>query len=162
MPHIMNALDKPVTVKVFGNYITFSPRQIKYIANENMALKMNMDHGGEGLVSFPDEAMEFDKNGPEFKKVVSEKIREGKQKRVKLLKQIVHNLEVSLQRDLDIAGIKTSAATFASEGELAALKELAQFKSVEQDEEAFRAEEWEKLRKQVDGNLIKPNTGKNS
>lgn len=153
MPHVMNALDKPVTVKCFGNYISFTPRQIKYVANENMALKISIDNRDDGLVSFPEEAMEMDKNGPEFKRIIAEKRKEGLNNYIRKLTQVVRNLEISVQKDLDIKNIKGSIATYASDGELAAMRELAQLKSTEENQEALKTEEYEKLREQASKHL---------
>lgn len=146
----MNALNKPVTVKVFGNHISFNPRQIKSITNQNMADKMHMDLGYEGLIGFPEEAMELDRNSIEFKAIVEEKVKEGTNKRIDFLNQVASNLRVSLQRDLDAANIKTDAGVYASKGELAVLKELASYADLEAAEEAKRSKEYKELVNKVD------------
>ena len=159
MPHIMNTLDKPVNVKVYGNWFSFQPKQIKYIANEGVAYKMNTDLGEEGLVAFPEEAMEMDKQSAEFRRIQSEVVKAGVFKRIKKLKEIIYNLEVSLQKDIDLKGLKTDVAAFASDGELQAYRELSVLQGYEQSEQQKRADEFKKLRETVSGNTNGANSG---
>lgn len=122
--YIMNALDKDVSTQVHGKWFSFKPRQIKLFANKDIAEFMAMNRGEEGLVDIPEEIMELPAADPERVKVVEEKRFEGVQKRVRKLDMIKENLLTSLRYDVELKGIKADPLTFASKGELLAIREL--------------------------------------
>lgn len=159
MPYILNALDKKVSVKVFGKYFEFNPRQIKPIVSDGIALKLETSHGSEGLVAFPEEAMEWDRNGADWKQLHDEKIMEGKAKRLKKLEEVRYNEEVSLKKDLDIKGLKTSPFTFGNAALVAIFQELIELKKDHKSQSLNFEDQLKKLAENLDGDVSVPNTG---
>lgn len=159
MPYVMNALEEPVAVQVHGNWISFHPGQIKLIHNDKIAFKMISDLGYKGLVGI-DEAVMEDKNSPESKQALETARRTGIANRMKKLKEIWDNLDVSLRRDLAQMNITGDVYNYASTGELAALKEMNRYKKYEAAADVDRAEQIRKLKEELNGDIASPDAGK--
>lgn len=163
MPYVMNALDRPVNVQVFGSWFEFKPKQIKMIYQPHVAEKMTMDLGDEGLVDFPESLMEPENvNGDEFKKVKAEKAIEGRAKRLRKLEQIRYNEETSLRKDLQIKNLNVDPVAFTNPGLIAALKELVALKEQDKQDNSSLENEARKLMGILDGNIVSTNTGTSS
>jgi hypothetical protein len=122
--YVLNALNKETTVQVQGRWFTFKPNQIKRFGNKTIADFICMNRGYEGLVEISKETMTLDKNGPEYKAYVAHRREEGVQKRINHLEFLRNNLLTSVRFDVEAKGMKTDPLTFASKGEVAAIKEL--------------------------------------
>lgn len=145
MALIYNPLDKRVSVQVVGSWFDFGPGQVKLIHNDNVAHLMVTNKAGEGLVAVPDVVLE-QPGSEEAKAAKAEARKIGVKNRISHLKGIIYNLEVSLQKDLDMKNLKTDPTVFASDGELSAYRELATYKKDIQSAENARAEEIKQLK----------------
>lgn len=155
---VYNATPETVTVQAFGNWFTFKPGQYK-VMQKDIAEFLMVNKAYLGLTGLP----EFITEGPgedatpeamkEFeerkKEAIMEAKRVGTQRRVAHLTSVVRNLEVGLQRDLDQANLKINSTLMATDGELAAYKELAKYKAAQTDESSKRAAEIAELQKQI-------------
>lgn len=144
MALVMNALPHQVTVQVGGNYFEFKPEQIKLIHNDNIAHLMCTDKAYLGLVGVPDVVVEAP-TSEESKQIKAEAKKKGVAARISHLEKIKHNLLVSLQRDLEMSNIKASPLSYASEGEKAAIAELASYAEASNAEKEKEVAELEKL-----------------
>ena len=150
MPYVMNALQDPVSVQVFGNWYTIAPGQIKAMSNEKVAYKMVTDLAYRGLVEIPESVME-DRNSPESKAIIAEKKKVGIINRMNKLKEIWDNLDVALRQDLQQQGMNADPYSFASTGELNALKEMKLYKDFTAGEDVDKIETIRKLKEEVNG-----------
>lgn len=147
----MNTLTDSVSTQVHGSWFTWKPQEIKSIHNPKLAEFISQKRGEDGLVEIPEYVMELDKNGSEFKVAIAERRKEGVTKRVMKLNSIVRNLEMSLRRDYETSGQKGNFLFEASQGELAAYKELKKYKEFEQTEKLNIADEIQKVREELYG-----------
>lgn len=161
MPYIMNALDKTVTVRVFGKHFEFKPKQIKAIVSDDIANKMSTSCGEDGLVGIPEEAMEWDRQGAEWKDLIAKKTIEGKANRLKKLEWIRFNEEVSLKRDLQSKNIQASPFAYGNPELVKAYKELFDLKQQIKNDSAsldFEAQMRELVEK-IDGDASSADSG---
>jgi hypothetical protein len=146
---VMNASCETQVFKVFGNVFTLKPGQIKMF-QDNISQEIAISRRSFGLVQLPEEFTD-----PEFarseegKKLLLAKKAEGIQNRVQYLKTIVYNLQVSLKNDLDKANLKVDPRALASEGEIAAMEELAKYQDNEEDEKHKKLERVKELEKKL-------------
>ena len=145
MPYIMNALDNEVKVQAHGKWFTFKPREIKNMHSPNLAMFLATNRGEDGLVDISDETMELDKKSIEYMEYIEKRRIEGIQKRVQKLEFMKQNLLSSLRYDLEVKNIKADPLTFASKGEVAAIKELVSLKEHQQKDITNNADELRKL-----------------
>lgn len=133
MAFIMNASAEEQTVKVRGNYFHFKPGQIKQF-DDSFAHFMVTERAYLGLVDLPRqfEDLEF-KGTEEGKKILAEKAKQGIDARVKHLRSVIYNNEVSLRQDLEKKNIKVDPKVYASDGEIAAYEELIKYQSKDSD-----------------------------
>lgn len=150
MPFIMNALDKKVAVRAYGQWFEFAPGAVKSIHNPAIAFKMATDLAYEGLVEVPDEVIE-NPTAPESVQKRAELKTQGIRNRITALKKIINNLEVSLKKDLDMANLKMDPRTLASDGEIEAYKELATLAKFEREQELDRVKVIEELTEKING-----------
>jgi hypothetical protein len=154
----MNALDTPVNTQAFGKWFQWKPRQIKEIQNINLAMFLTEKRGEDGLVGIDDKMMEMEKDTPEakaeFAQYIEDRRKEGVQKRIQKLDGIIHNLEVSLKRDLDRANLKQDPLVEASKGELSAYKERASLMEYERQQAVNVADEIRKVKAQMNGEPV--------
>lgn len=147
MPVVYNPTAEVVKVQAFGNHFSFNPGQMKVMQPE-IAQFLSIDKAYLGFVTLPEEVLE-DKTAPESVRLIDEAKKMGVNNRINHLKRIISNLEVSLRRDLEQSNIKTDPLKYASEGELAAYRELAKYKFSQEDEGKKRMEEIEELKKTI-------------
>jgi hypothetical protein len=156
MPYIMNCLPTPVSTKVFGNWISFTPGQIKLIHNESVAQFISEKRSEEGLVSIPDDAMEMKLDKPEeFKKIIEERKLDGIQARIRKLEWIKENLLSSMAKDMKKANITSDVLLEASKGEKEAFKELKSLRAVVTESNQDNLAEMRQLVEEVNGNSVK-------
>lgn len=124
--------------QVFGNYFELKPGALKLV-QENVAKFVDIERKELGIVTLPESLEDPDfKASPEGKALLESKRKEGVDARCKKLEWIVYNLQVSLRQDLERANIKADPRGFASDGELAAMEELAKFRANKADETEIR------------------------
>ena len=151
MAHLVMSTDiDPVNVQAFGNWFSFKPLQIKSM-DPKLVDFLALDKRALGFVSLPD-VVGDDKDSPEAKEAIEKGIAEGRKNIIEDLERLRYNLEVSLQKDYDMAGIKTSAAQMEGKRHLPVYKKLAQFKTLEQNESQATLDEIKKLKDTLDGN----------
>lgn len=149
MPLIFNASAETQRFQVFGNHFELGSKKMKMF-EERIARFIEMERRYLGLVSLPDDFMDPSfSNSEQGKQVLAEKEREGIDARVKHLRGVIYNNEVSLRQDLERANIKADPKVFASAGEVAAYRELATYKKSQDDAEAAKVEEIKKLEAEI-------------
>jgi hypothetical protein len=149
MALVMNATNREQHVVVFGNHFTLKPNQIKNFT-DNIANFMCADRRDFGLVGLPEE---FSDPGfaatDDGKRILAEKKAEGTANYIRRLKQIVYNAQVALRQDLEKANLKVDWKAFASDGEMAAMEELAKYQDAEDSKQADRVEKLKQLEARV-------------
>lgn len=148
---IYNASNETQKFQAFGNYFEMAPKATKMFT-EKLAHFIKTERGHLGLVElderFEDPAFKATEEG---KKALQAKEAEGVDARCAHLRRVIYNNEVSLRRDLEQANIKVDPKIMASDGEIAAYRELAGYKKAEADTAAAKVEELKKLEKQIRG-----------
>jgi hypothetical protein len=121
---------KEISVQAFGNWFTFKAGQKKNM-DPRIASFLTQEKSFMGFVELPGICEE--EPGSEAA-IGAEKdcLVRGRQNIVSYLESLIDNLEVSLQKDYDVAGIKTDVKRIEGRGHLPAYKHLAQLKAVEQ------------------------------
>ena len=156
----MNVTEETVSVKLCGNYFMFKPQQIKKM-NPDLAKFIQIDRRDSGLAVLPDlfsddideseisdEALAARKAEVEAE---VEAIKEGVlQAYLQKYKQIVANNQIHLRRDLEQANIKADPASFASDGELDAMRILAKYQRKSEDASKAKADEVKKLMAEIE------------
>jgi hypothetical protein len=149
MALVMNSQNEAVKVQAFGNWFEFKPEQVKNM-QDNIALFLCTNKAYLGFVGLPED---FDERAEEEKKQIKTEAKRNGINRVKEhLQSIIKNLEVSLQRDLEQANIKSKSTAYASDGEMEAYRKLAKLKSQDVDAAKEREVEIERLRAEANGN----------
>lgn len=146
---ILNATKEEQKVKVFGNWFTLKPGQIKQF-QDNIAAFMDKERGINGLIQLPDtfEEMEY-RASDEGKALLAEFEQKGVDRYLKNLRQVIYNNQVSLRSDLEKANQKVDPASLATDGEIAAMRIVAKYDNAERDREQAKIEEVKKLMAQV-------------
>lgn len=147
MAVVFNPTSEVVKVQAFGNHFTFNPGQMK-VMQDDIAQFLSIDKAYLGFVTLPEAVLE-DKTAPESVRLIEEAKTMGVNNRINHLKRIISNLEVGLRRDLEMSNIKTDPVKYATEGELAAYRELAKYKTAQEDAGLKRAAEIEELKKSI-------------
>lgn len=155
MALILSSDIEDVKVQVFGNWFTFKAGQIK-VMDDRISHELCTSKSYLGFVGLPDSVIE-DPASDESKKAKETATKEGRGNIARHLTKVINNLEVSLQKDLDVSGMKIHALKLASEGELKAYKKLAEFKHQEVDESERRLNEITKLKEQINGSAKSAN-----
>jgi hypothetical protein len=149
MALIMNASAEEQSVKVFGNYFSLKPGQIKNF-EDKIAHFMATDRTDRGLVSMPDEFMDPNyAQTEEGKAILAERKRVGIENRCNHLRRVIYNNEVSLRQDLERANIKADPKVFASAGEIAAYEELVKYQAKQEDEDQKKVDKISELQKKL-------------
>jgi len=142
---VMNSTDKEVLVRAYGNYFRFEPGKIK-IFEDHIANFLTDQKAYLGLIDVPAKFEELDARATEEGKQELEAIRRnGLQNRINYLKGIVNNLTISLQKDLDQKGYKTDALKYATDGEIAAMREMKELQRANKDDGKKNADAARKL-----------------
>ena len=137
---VMNALNKEVSVKAFGNYFTFKAMQVKRMRPE-IGLWLVQQKGYLGLVDIPAEFEDPEfKDSEEGKAILESKRREGLEKRIQALRSQVNNLQVALAYDLQVADMKADINVFATDGDINAMDELISLQREQKDPNKEKAE----------------------
>lgn len=158
MAHLIISTDlEPVNVQVFGNWFSFKPGQIKSM-DPRIVDYLDMDRKSLGFVSLPDVCAE-DPTSEEAKKAVAEAIERGRGYIMQDLQKLVHNLEISLQKDYDRTDHKVSATHMEGKAHLPAYRKLAAMKAAQVDTNAAAIDEINKLKGVINGDAQSTNTG---
>lgn len=149
MPLIMNTTNETQKVRAFGNFFEFKPKQIKPM-QEHIADFIASERSYQGMVALPEsfEDLEY-RQSDEGKAQLKELERQGIESYLGHLRSIIYNNQVSLRQDLEQSGIKADPASFASEGELEAMRLVASYQSKKDDEAQKRIDEVKELVKKV-------------
>jgi len=141
-----------VKVQAFGNWFEFKPGQVKNMQSD-IAHFLTTDKKEYGFVSLPDSLEDEERTSNVYKKAVAEANIIGRRNIVEKLSRMRHNIEVSMQRDLDMANIKADPLTMVDNKEAAKAmyRKLAQFKDIEAKSVEADVDELKKLREAVDG-----------
>lgn len=151
MALVLNADLEQVKVQAFGNWFTFAPGQIKHM--EDKLAHFLVEKRDMGFAFLPENYYDdVESEASKTAKAEAEKI--GRAKVINHLKTIIYNLEVSLQKDLDIAGMKVSAKTLASQGEINAYKKLAKYSETHKSQAQDKEAEINELKKVIDGGTL--------
>lgn len=148
---VINASAETQEFKVFGNYFTLKPGQIKmFQENISRFIATNETTKGLGLVGLSDAFEDpSHKDSAEGKKELEARLKDGVDARVRTLRALVYNNQVSLRRDLEMANIKADPKAFASEGEVKAYEELVKYQKVNDDVEAAKVQRLKDLEKKI-------------
>jgi Skp family chaperone for outer membrane proteins len=158
MALVMNAHVREVKVQVFGNWFTFKPGQVKPM-NEDVAKFLTMDRAYMGFVGLPEICVDSP-DSPEAKEAKIEALKAGRAAVIANLERQRTNLEVSLQRDLDMTGHKTDATKLATPGDMEMYRQLAEYKQMEADEHAKQHAEIAKIKETLNGTANRTVPGK--
>lgn len=151
MAFIISTDLRPVKVQAFGNWFEFKPGQIKNM-QQNLADFLSQDRRQLGFVALPEEFEDPNyKNTEEGKKILDDANETGRRQVVAELNYRKRNLEVSLQRDLDLKGEKVNALVYASDSDKDMYRRLAEYTRMSQDKSADELEEIRKLKEEIDG-----------
>lgn len=150
MPFVMNASNTEHQVRVHGSWFTFAPKAQKEMnADKVFFLVSNCSH--LGFVGLPEKFGDLEYRGTkEGKEALARAEAEGIQNRVKHLEQLKHNELVSLQRDIDQAGLKYDARSHMSDQMIKQMEELAAYKVKKQDEAAQKIQRIKDIEKALE------------
>lgn len=149
MALIYNASAEDQHFVVFGNHFNMKAGQIKNF-EDKIAHFIITDRKELGLVGLTEE---FD--DPEFrlseagKEALAHKKAEGVANRVRKLKELVYNNQVSMRMDLEKANIQADPRAFASDGEIRAMELLAMYQDKEQDESKKKVQKIKELEAKI-------------
>lgn len=145
MALIMNACSINQSVQVHGAWFTFGPGQIKDM-QEDKVFFLTSRKGYLGFVTLPDEMADLDfRNSKDGQEILAKAKVEGVGKRIAHLESVRDNELVSLKRDLEQKNIKSDPRSFMSDGAIAAMEELAQYKKKNASETEKRIERVKQL-----------------
>lgn len=149
MSFIINASLETQTVRVFGNYFTLKPGQIKNF-QEQIAHFLATDRRYHGFVALPDsfEDPSFAAS-EEGAKVLAEAKAAGIAARVAYLKRVVNNELISLKQDLERDNDKSDPRSYMSEGVLAAMRELVKYQDLGEDVIKKKIDEAKELEEKI-------------
>lgn len=146
---LYNATNEEQSVKAFGNWFNFKPKQIKEISDDIGRFIM-IEKKHYGIVGLPDEMADLDyRQSEEGKAVLADRTREGVNNFVSELRKIVHNAEVGLRQDLEKSGLKSDYRAHMSKGEIDALRKLAAYQKDEEDVTKLQIDEIKELEKKL-------------
>lgn len=141
-----------VKVQAMGNWFEFKPGQIKNMQKEFSDF-LSLDKKEYGFVALPEALEDEDRSSEVFKKAVEEATIQGRRNIVAKLNRMRHNLEVSMQKDLDMAGLKGNPINFVDNKQavIDMYKKLKQFKDLETESVEKDIEEIQRLQESLDG-----------
>lgn len=158
----MNSLDQDVRVTVGGNTFDFSPLQIKYFYNEDIAQLIARNRGETGLIELPQELeylghiklkpsqkIEEILEDPSHLKILQEKREQGVNNYVTDLRRKVYNAQVSLARDIARANYKHDVKYEYSDGDLKNMENLAKYQNKKEDTTQSRFDRAKELEKKL-------------
>lgn len=149
MAIVFNATNETQSVKAFGNWFTFKPKQYKTM-DEKLAHFLCTDRTDYGLVGLP---AEFEdpafRSTPDGQAAYEAAEKSGIDNYIKALRALIHNNQVSLRRDLEKANFKYGPELEASQGELDAMRLVAKYQKSMEDAEQKKAEEVKDLMRKI-------------
>lgn len=159
MPLVLSTDIEPVKVQALGNWFEFKPAQIK-LMQKDIADFLTMDKREYGFVALPESLEDEDRSSEVFKKAVAEAQIQGRRNIVAKLNRLRFNLEVSMKKDLEMAGIKADPVSFCDDKEAvkAMYRKLAMFKDLETESVEKDIDEIQKLKEALDGPSNRANT----
>lgn len=146
---LYNATNEEQSVKAFGNWFSFKPKQIKSI-NDQFGRFIVMDKKEYGIVDLPEEMLDEEyKKSEAGQALLREKTEQGIQQRVNFLKLMVYNAEVSLRRDLDRNNDKSDHRAQMTKGEIEAMRRLVEYQKADEDQIKAQVDEIKDLEKKL-------------
>lgn len=149
MALVFNATAETISVKVYGNYFTFKPKQIKTL-QDNVAHEMVTSRSEDGLVGL---SPEFEdptyKTTPEGKAAYETAEKQGVDAFIAKQRGLIYNNQVSLRRDLERANLKYDPSIEASKGELEAMRLVAKYQKSMEDSNQAKADEIKELMRKI-------------
>lgn len=166
MPIVINATQEKVTLLLQGNYFSWNPGQEKVIRNDDLARFIAKERGDSGLAVVPDLMSDDEQISPEeyeqrkeaHKKIRAEALEHALDRYIRRLRDVIYNNQVSLRRDLEQANIKADPGSFASAGELEAMRLVSKYQRRSEDEDAKRLAETKRLMGEINKGDTKPET----
>lgn len=141
----MNASNETHMIKVFGNYFTFKPQQIKLLDDaKGMFITNKRAHLGFIEVDPKFEDVDY-KASAEGKKELEKLRTVGVKRRIDHLKSIVRNNTESLGQDLKMANIETDPRAFWSEEMIEPVELLQKYQDAKEDEMQKRLDRIKKM-----------------
>ena len=149
MALVLNASAETQVFRVHGNTFSMKAGQIKSF-QDNIADFIGKERKELGLVILPAELEDLDyRQSPEGISLLEKHRKEGVDNRVKCLRQVIYNNQVSLKRDLEMANIKADPKVFASDGEIAAYEEMAKYQRQLEDAEQAKLDRIKELERKI-------------
>ena len=150
MAFVYNATNEQQDIKIFGNWFSFKPGQIKAL-DDKLAHGLCVDKKEYGIVGLPAEFEELEyRNSEEGKAILEAKKEEGIANYINHLRSIVMNNQVSLRKDLAMANMQLDPAVLATKGEMKAVEMLAKYQRGKDDVAQKNAEKFKELLKEAD------------
>lgn len=157
MPIVTNATEETITIRLCGNWFTFKPGASKTMS-EDLARFISTEKKDAGLAVLPDRPDNVE--GDASYEELALRTREWEEQRkaaiesaldqyISRLRKVIYNNQVSLRTDLEKGNIKADPASFASDGEIDAMKIVAKYQRKDADAEKARIDEVKKLMEQV-------------
>ena len=146
---ILNCTDETQVVKVHGNFLTFPPGKVKQV-DQDKGRYITMKRKEQGLVELPEayEDPEW-RNSEEGKKTLEEKKAYGLDCFSGEMRRRIYNNQVSLRIDLEKSNIKADPAAFASKGEIEAMRAVAKYQKLKDDDRQKQIDEVNRLVEQT-------------
>lgn len=145
MAIVYNSTNEQQDIKIYGNWFSFKPGQIKSI-DDKLAHGICTDKKEHGIVALPVEFEDLEyRNTPEGQAALAAKREEGLSHYLGKLRSLVANNTVSLRQDLARANMQLDPSILVSSGELAAAKILAKYQQAHTDVAQKQADEFKKL-----------------
>lgn len=151
----MNCLDEEQTVIVGGKHFHFKPKQIKQFYQDTFANFILREKSEYGFVEIPTiNTTEDDNSGvaSSDKDLIEAKRKEGIENYCSHLRKLVYNAQVSLQKDIDLAGLKIGYQAIASKGDLKNMEKLVKYQSKREDVDQVNVDRIKQLEKQLEKN----------
>lgn len=154
MKYVMNCLDEDQTVIVGGKHFAFKARQVKQFYQDQFADFILREKADAGFVEIPSIVGEDDNSSTPVtdKEALDAKRKDGIEAYCRRLRQLIYNCQVSLQRDLDIKGIKIDYKALASDGDLRNMEKLAKYQGKKEDADQLKVDRIKQLEKQLEKN----------
>lgn len=155
MKYVMNCLEEEQTVIVGGKHFHFKPRQIKQFYQDTFANFILREKSEYGFVEIPTlNTTEDDNSGVAStdKDLIEAKRKEGIEAYCSYLRKLVYNAQVSLQKDIDLKGLKISYQAVASKGDLKNMEKLVKYQAKREDADQLQVDRMKQLEKQLEKN----------
>lgn len=145
MPVVYNATNETQGTKAAGNWFTFKPGAMKQM-DPYIAQFIGAERADLGLVVLPEEFEDPSyMNSEEGKSKLEEFKAMGIRNYTKHLRALIYNNQVSMRLDLEKANLKIDPAVLASDGEINAMKLLAEYQAKDDDTAQKKIDEVKRL-----------------